>query len=365
MFYFYGLAMVDEAQKQALQIETESELCSINTDPENACIADYLRERKFFFPEMIIQNDLPVPARFNIERALALMQCSALTYCNPNEIHEISKKWEIPYIKIFDHENSRAVLFGGEDYLIIAFRGSDNFKAIVDSVRFPPTQESVILGEPVHGGFFEYLDAKDASGNTLWNVVEQARKNYLAGHPSAKVFMTGHSLGGSVALLGAGRLLEKDEDSHLRALYTFGQSRVAGEGFISKIEDKLKQRYFRVINKGDGLAKHAPFLGGFIHPEHQAMLFPNGTVTLDKEIIQEPSVEFPELRTNKSLIDRAIDACNRVAKTHTLYHKPINYIENLELAVLSKNQDAIPETLISNAIERARYQEIGPQQAVA
>lgn len=295
----------------------------------------------------------PMLNGFDLDHAKALMQSSALCYLHPSDIHNIAKNhWGMPFVEIKTQANSRAVLLGdNKDYLIVAFRGSDNWDAILDSASIWPTEESRILGEKVHGGYFEYLDARDPGNNrTLWQEVIDECGAYLQQHPNAKIFLTGHSLGGAVALLGAGRLLENKHDDSLAAVYTFGQPRVAGKAFLEKITDGLNGRYFRVINQGDKL-KEYPFseaLTGFEHPENSVELSANGQVKVNGCCWQLPMLSIPEQDRPKSIITKAHEAAVCFANMHKLHHNPLSYLRNLAMAVVTKNKDEIPGHLIND-----------------
>lgn len=303
---------------------------------------------------------------FDLDHAKALMQSSALSYLHPSDIHDIAENcWGLPFVEIKTKANSRAVLLGdNKDYLIVAFRGSDNWDAIFDSANIRPTDDSVVLGEKVHGGYFEYLDARTpGSEETLWQTVEQECGKYLSQHPNAKIFLTGHSLGGAVALLGAGRMLEHRQDDSLAAVYTFGQPRVAGDGLIGKIEYGLNGRYFRVVNNGDKILEY-PFsetLTGLDHPEHCVELSANGQVKVDGKLKQHPIISIPEQDRPKSFITKVHEAAVCFANMHKLHHNPLSYLRNLSIAVATKHEQEIPGHLISETqIESAMCQKPEP-----
>ncbi len=114
--------------------------------------------------EILCRETFSFPAKdqkgFNLEQAKALMLLSALTYQAPRDIRKIARKWGFQHIDIHEKGNSRAVLFGKDNYLIVAFRGSVNWIDIANSANFFSTENSTILGEKVHGGFYKYLHAK-------------------------------------------------------------------------------------------------------------------------------------------------------------------------------------------------------------
>ena len=83
----------------------------------------------------------------------------------------------------------------------------------------------------------------------------------LALHPRAKLYVTGHSLGGALAsLFTAFRLFKNNgTDERLGGVFTFGQPRVGDTAFANYMETALSQRanqaqmrkYFRVVFRTD------------------------------------------------------------------------------------------------------------------
>ena len=93
----------------------------------------------------------------------------------------------------------------------------------------------------------------------------------LKKHPKAKVYITGHSLGGALSALYAGMLFFNKEDAvtdKIAAVYTFGQPRVGDKVFAEYMQERLTvKRYFRVVYCND-LVPRVPFddpIFGFKH----------------------------------------------------------------------------------------------------
>ena len=87
-------------------------------------------------------------------------------------------------------------------------------------------------------------------------------RGLLAKHPGAKIYVTGHSLGGALAALYTGMLHYNGETeivSKIAAVYTFGQPRVGDEKFAKYMMQHLTDsRYFRVVYCND-LVPRVPF----------------------------------------------------------------------------------------------------------
>lgn len=92
--------------------------------------------------------------------------------------------------------------------------------------------------------------------------VTKVVRDLLNENPDAKLYVTGHSLGGALAALYAGMLHYNSETElveKLAAVYTFGQPRVGDEGFAKYMRKNLADScYFRVVYCND-LVPRIPF----------------------------------------------------------------------------------------------------------
>ncbi|KAG0582718.1 hypothetical protein KC19_3G080000 [Ceratodon purpureus] len=83
----------------------------------------------------------------------------------------------------------------------------------------------------------------------------------LLDNPNAKLFVTGHSLGGALAALYSTMLHftgETEVASKIGAVYTFGQPRVGDQDFADYANSVLKGKYFRVVYCND-VVPRVPF----------------------------------------------------------------------------------------------------------
>lgn len=124
---------------------------------------------------------------------------------------------------------------GHDGLLVLAFRGTQpNLQDIKTDLK--ANLVSAPSGGRIHRGFqaaFEQVhDAIDAA---------------LERHAGLPVYVTGHSLGGALALVATSHLVS---DS-VGACYTFGAPRVADDEFFKHIKTPV----YRVVNAGDGVAR--------------------------------------------------------------------------------------------------------------
>merc|ERR1712224_698467 len=88
----------------------------------------------------------------------------------------------------------------------------------------------------------------------------------MAKYPRASLLLTGHSLGGSVAMIAAIRLKEK-LPSRKTEIHTFGAPKSGNPAWASYLKSKMGS-VFRVIHNRDP-APHYPFIMAWLwHPPY-------------------------------------------------------------------------------------------------
>ena len=137
--------------------------------------------------------------------------------------------------------------------IIVCFRGSSNIPNWLANLDFHFTSYSSCHGCEVHAGFFktwEYVKA----------VVMSHIQHLRSLHRDAPIFMTGHSLGGALATLGA---VDVHHTYGLKELYTFGEPRVGNPAFSAWYKNVIISH--RVIHYAD-IVPHVPLSKqGFLH----------------------------------------------------------------------------------------------------
>ncbi len=138
------------------------------------------------------------------------------------------------------------------DMAVVSFRGTENVRDWETNLRYsltpvdfpqPSTNES--MGR-VHQGFLDaFVSVRDQVDRYM---------PYVVGVP---VFITGHSLGGALATLGAAHL----SGWGLAACYTFGAPRVGNKSFSSS----LRTPVYRVVNPLDTVPSVPGWLRGYRH----------------------------------------------------------------------------------------------------
>jgi triacylglycerol lipase len=142
---------------------------------------------------------------------------------------------------------------GGE--CVAAFRGTQDLRNWLTDLDCAFTR----LGNlRVHRGFYEALESvrKDLEAE-----IERAH--------CQRLWLTGHSLGGALAMLCA-----QAWEGTVEGVYTFGQPRVGDSAFCAHYDFTLKRRTFRVIHADDIVARVPWLLGAYRHAGHE-IFFPS------------------------------------------------------------------------------------------
>lgn len=157
--------------------------------------------------------------------------------------------------------------------IIVAFKGSSTPMDFIEDAKFwmEPLLWSVDdCQAKVHDGFLHDFEAINVA------VVSQVR-TYLDIRPAAKVFVTGHSLGGALAILAALEFVR--QKLPVMAVYTFGQPRVGNNVFadIYNAVPTLQEMTYRVVNQNDIVPRTPGLLLGYRHCGQEVFLPPGGS----------------------------------------------------------------------------------------
>lgn len=150
--------------------------------------------------------------------------------------------------------------------IIVAFKGSSSAKDFIQDAEFWMEKLIVLNGGEevfVHHGFLQDF-------NAISTAVVNEVKTLLALHPTARIFLTGHSLGGALAKLAA--LEFSRVKLPLAAVVTFGSPRVGDKNFVALYEAALGGITFRIVNENDIVPRTPGVLFGYRHPVNEVFL---------------------------------------------------------------------------------------------
>ncbi|KAL2620314.1 hypothetical protein R1flu_000519 [Riccia fluitans] len=183
--------------------------------------------------------------------------------------------------------------------IVVAFRGTEPFNAKDWSTDFDFSWFQIDGLGKVHVGFLEALGLGDRKNmDTFKNMKKRAQwqrtnahhgsamsglpadvvadkekplayddvtsevKKLMSQNPAAKLFVTGHSLGGALANMYTAFLFFNNEEmliSRYGALYTFGQPRTGAKDYSDFLIGKVEQSRYRRVVYGDDLVPRVPF----------------------------------------------------------------------------------------------------------
>jgi hypothetical protein len=132
------------------------------------------------------------------------------------------------------------------------------------SPRVPPSPHHKSMEEikqtPQTSGLPDEIIA-DPNKMLAYDDITKIVGKLLLENPEAKVFITGHSLGGALAALYSTMLYwngENEMTSKIAAVYTFGQPRVGDQDFALYATRQLRHKYYRVVYCND-VVPRVPF----------------------------------------------------------------------------------------------------------
>ncbi|CAM9545693.1 unnamed protein product [Laminaria digitata] len=160
-------------------------------------------------------------------------------------------------------EDTEAFVVANDDMILVVFRGTSETNDWLTNLKFatrrvPPEWGLGGEGCDIHEGF-------DDGVNTVWDGAKGMRRTIKALYEekgkSRKLFITGHSLGGALATIAAGRLAFVD-NMNIAGMYTIGSPRYCelAAKFDSKLNHGtlLKDKYFRCRNNNDIVPRIVP-----------------------------------------------------------------------------------------------------------
>ncbi|CAN0877808.1 Triacylglycerol lipase OBL1 [Linum grandiflorum] len=268
------------------------------------------------------------------------IMASKLAYENAKVVHSVvSLHWKMHFVGFFNCWNDFEKQMSTQVYILtdkpkdaklilISFRGTEPFDADDWCTDFDYSWYEVPNFGKLHMGFVEALglgnrnDISTFDSHLIINNVNQQTglqqekhrresayylvreklKSLLAENKDAKFVVTGHSLGGALAILFPTVLVLHQEGEIMKRLlgvYTFGQPRIGNAQLGKVMEARLEHpspKYFRVVYCND-LVPRLPYDDKTFLYKHFGWCLYYDSSYIEQEMQEEPNKNFFSLRT--------------------------------------------------------------------
>jgi hypothetical protein len=197
-----------------------------------------------------VELESPAVETYDSQKAHQLALLSRLVYLDKAEAIEMLERFNYPtagQFDLFPEGHHAALVFIHGDEMGIAFRGTDGREDWASNLDLALLDTEYGL---VHRGFH---DAVAPFWEKLTPWLKRARRDEL------RIWFTGHSLGGAMAVCAA--LWTAGLDGlDVAGLYTFGQPAVGlGATYTEKLDELLGSKYFRHVNSVDIVPDSIPY----------------------------------------------------------------------------------------------------------
>ncbi|WP_049567889.1 acetylxylan esterase [Nocardiopsis sp. SBT366] len=193
---------------------------------------------------------------YELSHVRSLAHAARLAYKDHDAVERTAREWgfqrvrsfRVAFSPPFPLEDTQAYVMAGDHMIVIAFRGTEpaQIRDWLSDINTPPVPERSCEGR-VHWGFQRALDAVYTDLSTALREFRDAEQT---------VWVTGHSLGGALAMLAAARLHFVD-GVLADGVYTFGQPRTCDATLAKAYEEVFRGRMYRFVNNNDVIA-HVP-----------------------------------------------------------------------------------------------------------
>jgi Lipase (class 3) len=205
--------------------------------------------------------DFTVASAFNLQTAGAMAWLSQLTYeeLDGEIVARVLEDWRLtrlatlrsPKSEPLDLVDTNGLVVTSPNATIIAFAGTDPFvgKDWLTDLNTRPSDDHI------HSGFQNGVQS-------VWSQIQTAVKELAP--PQLPVFVTGHSLGGALAVVAA-KFLLKCIGVQAAGVYTFGMPRCLGSQIVGDYENALGARTYRLVHGHDVVPMLPPSELNFHH----------------------------------------------------------------------------------------------------
>jgi triacylglycerol lipase len=221
-----------------------------------------IEQKKAYQLTLRSKTNEDISSSSKLVRSLLFAELSMIAYLSPDQAKIAGKKLGFEETDFFNHDGSQAYAFANQKDIVIAFRGTEadewnDLQADINAVQ--ALAETV---GRVHRGFKKEVD-------DLWPILEKKLESNIK-----SLWFTGHSLGGAMATICAGRCLFSKINSSPTQIQTFGSPRVGNKRYINH----AKVDYIRWVNNNDIVTRSPPVWMGYRHTGQEMYLDSEGKI---------------------------------------------------------------------------------------
>ncbi|KAM7279233.1 hypothetical protein ACFE04_006367 [Oxalis oulophora] len=257
------------------------------------------------------------------QKGLLSFMAAKLAFENKAFIQNVVQNhWEMEFLDFFDCWNDFQDCLSTQAFIlrdtkttpnliILAFRGTGPFNADQWRINFDISWLNLKNVGKIHSGYMKALGLQKDKGwpkeippqtekSFAYYTIRQKLKEYLQSNKNAKFIVTGHSLGGSLAILFVALLMLHEEAELLEKLdwvFTFGQPRVGDKEFseyMVKNLIKYKVKYFRYVYNNDMMPR-LPFDDKIMLFRHFGHCLFYNSFYKEKVVREEPNKNYISL----------------------------------------------------------------------
>ncbi len=174
-----------------------------------------------------------------------MAECCSIAYLAPVDATPAFKALGFEQVEPFVQDSMAGYVAFVDDVAVIVFRGTDDNWDWFVNLDSQTTQTD---HGPIHRGF----------QNAYFSLSDQITKILDKRKPKL-VWITGHSLGGALAVACAFDFCQSSE-LEIAGLITFGQPMLVGPPLVSFLDEKFYGRYVHFVNGSDIVARVVPSL---------------------------------------------------------------------------------------------------------
>lgn len=203
---------------------------------------DPISSKKAIELDVASKIDGPIGRLNTLRRSLLFAEISMLSYLPDDEARPVFDRVGFDQARYIEHDGSQAYHLETETDVVIVCRGTEpnewnDLKADANAL----TDLAETVGR-VHRGFKREVD-------DIWPELEEGLRD-----ETRNVWFCGHSLGGAMAQICAGRCQLSEIAAVPREVATFGSPRVGTKRYI----DNAKVRHLRWVNNNDIVTRVPP-----------------------------------------------------------------------------------------------------------